>query len=96
MSDLPKPWKCQYGHVLGQVMRNGNGVRQLMLFRQAIREGDMVDVDVMAMIEGYVADVRCSVCGRVRTWVPGEEALLRLMESIGRMRKEVSDEHRKA
>ena len=88
MSDLPKVWKCQNGHVLGQVMRNGDGVRQLMLFRQAIRAGDMVDVDVMAMIEGYVADVRCSVCGRVRTWVPGEEALLRLMESIERMRTE--------
>jgi len=91
MDDQVKQWKCSHGHVLGIVMRNGSRIRQLTLFRQAIREGDMVDVDVIAVIEGYVADVRCSVCGRVRTWVPGEEALKRLMESIGRLRKEVSD-----
>lgn len=35
--------------------------------------------DVMAVVEGYVADVRCSVCGRVRTWVPGPEAIRKML-----------------
>jgi hypothetical protein len=31
---------------------------------------ETAEVDVMAVIEGRVVDVRCSICGRVRTWVP--------------------------
>ena len=27
-------------------------------------------VDVVAVVDGWVVDVRCSICGRVRTWVP--------------------------
>ena len=35
--------------------------------------------DVMAVVEGYVTEVTCSVCGSVRTWVPGKEAIDRLL-----------------
>ncbi len=89
--DEAKPWMCpSKEHVLGLVVRNGSGVRQLLLYREAIAAhpdpGGMDEVDVMAMVEGYVADVRCSICGRVRTWVPGQEAMERLMESAARMR----------
>ena len=82
-----KAWKCPGGeHVLGMVVRNGSGVRQLVLYRIAIpsnsQESDsqIEEVEVMAVVEGYVADVRCSICGRVRTWVPGEEAMRKLLE----------------
>lgn len=44
------------------------------------------EVDVAAVIEGYAADVKCSVCGRMRTWVPGEEALMKLLEQARRER----------
>jgi len=79
-------WRCASGeHALGMVVRNGSGVRQLALYRNAIymQEAgeDLEEVDVMAMVEGYAADVRCSICGRVRTWFPGEEAIRRLLES---------------
>ncbi len=77
-----KVWKCSNGHALGQVVRNGNGVRHLLLYRQAASEEG--EVDVLAVVEGYVADVRCSVCGEVRTWVPGQEAMARLLEMAGR------------
>jgi len=97
--DMAKAWTCGNGHVLGVVVRNANGIRQMMLYREAVnlspqppsrrlaykgRVGWMGEVDVMAVVEGHVMDVRCSICGRMRTWVPGEEALRRLMERVGR------------
>jgi hypothetical protein len=85
--DEVKTWRCGNGHVLGVVSRNGSGVRRLLLYRVAVDpgpqvppsprpspcegEGGMAEVDVLAVVEGYVADVRCSVCGRVRSWFPG-------------------------
>ena len=99
MSEM-KAWRCKHGHVMGQVRRNGSGVRVLLLYREALtapspalphfedkmEEGDKtVEVDVMAVVEGYVADVRCSICGDVRTWVPGEEALRALIERARRL-----------
>ena len=84
-----KPWMCCKStegsqHVLGQVVRNGSGVRQLLLYRMAVdlQAEEPGEVDVMAIVEGHVMDVRCSVCGRVRTWVPGEEALRALLEAV--------------
>lgn len=84
--DEVKPWKCPgTGHVLGMVQRNGRGIRQLWLYRQAVdleaADEERAEVDVMAIVEGLALDVRCSICGQVRTWVPGEEAIRRLIES---------------
>ena len=73
-----KRWKCLGCEAtLGLVQRNGSGVRQLILYRQAILDAGE-EVEVMAVVMGTVMDVRCSVCGRVRTWwettyPPGEE-----------------------
>ncbi|MEW6650913.1 MAG: hypothetical protein AB1453_12085 [Chloroflexota bacterium] len=85
MSDQIKAWKCPKGHAMGQVMRNGSGVRVLLLYRQALPDGEG-EVDVMAVVEGYAADVRCSLCGSVRTWVPGEEQLQALVERLLQLR----------
>lgn len=76
-----KPWKCTFGHVLGQVRRDGAGIRQLLLYREAVDYEAFVsaEVDVIAIVEGYVTEVRCSVCGSVRTWVPGKEAIEKLI-----------------
>jgi len=88
MAEEMKPWRCKNEHVMGMVQRNGKGIRHLLLYRQAIDLGgeQPEDVDVMAVIEGYVADVTCSICGEVRTWVPGQEALTRLLEQVERSR----------
>lgn len=76
-SAMGKVWTCSQNrsHVLGQVRRNGSGIRMLLLYRQAVDvEGaEPEEVDVMAVVEGYVANVRCSICGAPRTWVPGQE-----------------------
>jgi hypothetical protein len=83
MAEHPtKPWRCDHGHILGQVFRNGNKVRQLALYRAAVdlEAVDLEQVEVMAVVDGFVADIRCSICGCVRSWVPGEESLRLLME----------------
>jgi hypothetical protein len=87
--DDSKAWRCENGHVLGQVGRNGSSVRKLLLYRDAVDPGEVepAEVDVMAIVEGYVADVRCSICGSVRTWIPGQEAMDRLVEMVVRGRK---------
>ncbi len=99
ITDEIKTWKCKGGHVMGMVVRNGSGVRQLLLYRQATYPnpslsadkrqtfgGGEDEVDVAAVIEGYVADVRCSICGRMRTWIPDAEAILRLIQLRGQER----------
>jgi len=73
-------WRCPRGHVLGQVRRNGSKRQRLLLYRLAVDlspipspkgEGSLEEVDVMAVVEGLVLDVRCSICGGIRTWRPG-------------------------
>ena len=76
-------WQCENGHVLGMVARNGSGVNQLCIYRQAI---DLTDEEpaapeVMAILEGYVFDIRCSVCGTTRTWFPDEAALAEMADT---------------
>ena len=82
-----KPWKCENGHIMGQVVRNGSGIRQLLFYRQAVDLNapaeSFTPVEVMGMAEGLVLDLACSVCGCVRTWVPGEEAIRRLLKRYG-------------
>lgn len=86
MSDELKIWRCPKGHALGVVRRNGRGMHQLLLYRHAIAEdGARAQVDVMAVVEGSVMDIRCEVCGEMRTWVIGQEALERLFEARARL-----------
>jgi len=86
-----KEWKCPQGHTLGLVKRikvvssgRTGHVSRLMLFRQAVdREAvDPADVDVIANVEGTALEIRCSVCGEVRPWYIGADALERLVEKL--------------
>jgi hypothetical protein len=83
MEEMMRVWTCENGHVLGLVRRNGRGITQLMVYRHAVdmaaEEPDAPEV--MSIAEGTVVDIRCSVCDAMRTWVTGEAALERLMES---------------
>jgi hypothetical protein len=84
MDENVKLWHCPQGHVMGLVARDGRGVRRLLLYRRAMHEAPLPseELDVIATIEGYVSDVRCSICGGIRTWVPGEEALKIVLERL--------------
>ena len=72
-------------------MRNGRGIRKLILYRQAVDEEAAMPaaVDVIAVIEGYAAEIRCSICDSVRTWVPGEESMRHLLAQAKKMHVEV-------
>ena len=82
-----KPWLCSKNrrHVLGLVRRNGRGIRQVMLYRNAVDldADEPAEVDVITVLEGAAYDVRCSICGAIRTWAPGEEAIRQLLKSYG-------------
>ena len=54
-----------------------------MLYRQAV-DPDATkpeEVDVIAVVEGFVTDVRCGICGRVRTWWPEHTSGMREMDN---------------
>lgn len=73
-------WRCPNGHTMGQVTRNGSGIRRLLLYREALEEGEGAgEVDVIAVVEGNVLDVTCSICGEVRTWAAGQEVIRRMI-----------------
>lgn len=82
MSEKMREWVCENGHVMGLVGRNGSGVTQLWIYRQAIdlESDEPAAPEVMGIAQGHVFDIRCDVCEAVRTWVPGDEALRRLLE----------------
>jgi len=93
-SDELKKWMCpSREHQLGLVRRNGRGIRQLLLYRNAVDlcAEPPAEVDVIGVLVGEMMDVKCSICGRVRTWVPGQEALDRLVESVVRGRNGKAD-----
>lgn len=90
MNEL-KAWTCKSGHILGQSGRNGAGIRQVIIYREAMDPKRLKDApDVMLVAEGLVMDVRCSICGEMRTWEPGREALRRILELCKREGVDVS------
>jgi hypothetical protein len=81
--DEMRVWRCKNGHALGMVRRNGSGVTQLMLFRQAVdmESEEPQAPEVMSIAEGRVVDIRCSVCDAMRTWIQDEAMLERLFRT---------------
>ena len=82
MDDLNelRVWRCRNGHAIGQVEKNGRGHSQLLLYRHAVDYDEApASVDVIAVVQGSVIDIRCDLCGEVRTWVPGQAEYERLM-----------------
>ena len=41
-----------------------------------------------SVVEGSVMDIRCDICGEMRTWVIGQEALDRLMAQWQKMHEQ--------
>ena len=83
-SDELRVWCCPKGHALGVVKKNGRGLNQLLLYRHAVNdEGERLrQVDIMAVVEGSVMDIRCDICMDMRTWHMGQDALDRLLARI--------------
>lgn len=65
--EYPKKWRCmRCKETLGEVIRDGNGVRRLVV-------GPVTIIGE--------ARVRCQ-CGAERLWVPGEEHLAEILERL--------------
>lgn len=82
--DELKPWACANGHIMGQVKRNGSGVRQLLLYRHAVDPNAETpeNVDLIGRLEGTVFDIRCDLCGAVRSWQMGREAVEKVRDYV--------------
>ena len=70
-----KLWYCDGCRAaLGKVTRNGNGIRVLEVFRHPDEPADIV-----CEVQGFTR-VCCEACGGVRIWVPGQDALDRIIK----------------
>lgn len=69
---------------MGVVTPNGSDIKILLLYRQSIQQGSGAPIDVVAVIEGFASDIKCSLCGKMRTWIPGEESLMKLLQEARR------------
>ena len=75
-------WECKHGsgHVLGIVQKNSSGESSLLLYRNAVDQNaeKPAEVDIIAVIHS-ADEIKCEICGRVRTWAPNQAAFERLM-----------------
>jgi hypothetical protein len=77
----PKVWRCpRCKEALGEVIRDGSGVRKLVIRIEQEGASPSPTKDVMVTIMGD-ARVRCS-CGSERVWVPGEEHLAQILARL--------------
>lgn len=67
--ELGRPWLCLRGHLLGYVRRD-HGVHRLHLAEGHVITG--------------LADIRCPLCGALRTWDWARDSLDRLLARAGR------------
>lgn len=81
-------WRCQKGHVMGVVQKMGDKSARLLLYRHALDMGQASprEVDVIAVVDA-AADIRCDVCGAMRTWSPSQDAFEKLMRHYQKDRK---------
>ena len=72
MEDDVRLWRCENGHILGEIGRNGSRRPHLRVYRYAVRDGQAGVEGSLVTAAGY-AEVRCSICGAVRRWFPEVE-----------------------
>lgn len=81
-------WRCDHGHVLGHIQTRYPGgwkTTELVVYRQALDQAHPgAEPDVMLVTRSEVIDVRCSICGSMRTFVPGAAEINRMIERFRR------------
>lgn len=70
------------GHVLGQIHEDGRGLKELWVYQNAVDHtqaggGDLPEVIVCT---DSASKVKCTICGEVRAWIPGEAELERIIQ----------------
>lgn len=85
-------WQCpNRRHVLGLVVQENGKGRGLLLFRHAVVPEDLAEAQALSIFWGLgEMPVECDACrvegerSYIRTWVPGEYEVRRLIKTIGR------------
>jgi hypothetical protein len=78
-------WWCRHGHVLGEVKHALVGqrrVRALMLYEVSVLlENVPAELPTLrGRVTAGMDDIRCTICGAVKSWEVGEDALEALFE----------------
>lgn len=83
-----KTFSCGNGHVLGVVVRNGRGIRSLLVYRYALdpTAESIPEPDVLGVVDSAM-EVRCSICEEHRAWVPGEAELEAIIQRFARRQR---------
>lgn len=78
-------WWCRHGHVLGEVkfaLIASRRVRALMLYEVSVPlEAVPEELPTLrGRVTSGMDDIRCTICGAVKNWEVGEDALGALLE----------------
>ena len=76
-----KPLFCSNQHRVGEIRWNGDDVPQIMVYREAIKEGDESPVDMLGPFLGE-SKLSCSICKDVRVWHVSIPAAVYLVETM--------------
>ena len=80
-------WICEHGHVMGEIKSivvNSRTVRALMLYERSVYLNDLpVDMPTLrGKVIGSVYAIRCTICGRTRDWIIGEDGMQALLSRV--------------
>lgn len=91
MSSGKRRWNCECGHVLGVVLPAPAKVRSVRILRLAlpagVSEAVLAEAEAAALVEATgKALVRCSHCGRKRSWHAAADGMSELLAKRGARR----------
>lgn len=80
-------WFCEKGHVLGEVRRievNDRNVRALMLYEHSFHSDNLPAEmpELRGKVIGSMDAIRCTICGRTRDWIIGEDGMQALLGKV--------------
>lgn len=76
-------WRFSCGHIGGEIQmaRMGSGrMRILLLYEQSQKTRPGCRPALRGRLLGTMYDIRCTICGCIRDWVIGDDALQELLE----------------
>lgn len=77
-------WWCPKGHIMGEVKKVTVGqhrVRALMLYEQSVESANVPPAlpALRGKVIGSMDDICCTLCGRTRDWIIGEDGMQELL-----------------
>ena len=85
-------WRAGCGHILGETKRVASGTgtaRALMLYESSVEQEPAELPPLRGRVIGSMDAIRCTLCGRQRDWIIGEDALSGLIERVRKINHEI-------